>query len=272
MILSLDSLSIYREIDIASAKPTLEERDGIKHFGIDEISVDEPFDVTKFFDFYDTAKKYAIENNKNLIIVGGSGFYLKAMLDGISGISGISGFDGSFELNHEDKLWIEDLLSNLNNSYNFIKQLDKEYIKNIEQNDRYRLEKALLIYKSTGLSPTEYFKQNPPKPIINADEIDLYEVAIETPKLRDKIALRTQIMLDTGILDEVLYLEKKYSRAPNPMKSIGIKECLDYFDGKIGKDELKEKIIINTAQLAKRQRTFNKKFEAKRISTIDEIR
>jgi tRNA dimethylallyltransferase len=228
--------------------------------------------VTKFFEFYKEAKQYAITNNKNLIIVGGSGFYLKAMLDGLSGVSGISGFENNTKLSKEDNLWIEDMLTNLNQAYAFVKQLDKEYIQNIEQNDRYRLEKALQIYKLSGQSPTEYFRQNPPVPLIDKDDISLYEISIDTQILRQKIALRTQNMLKDGLIDEVLYLEKKYSRAPNPMKSIGIKETLDYLDGKLTKEELIDKIIINTANLAKRQRTFNKKFNAKRITNIDEIR
>src|SRR6218665_1246559 len=84
IILSLDSLCVYKEIEIASAKPTLEERGNIIHFGIDEVYPNEEFDVIKFIELYKKAKDYAIKNNKNLIIVGGTGFYLKALIDGLS--------------------------------------------------------------------------------------------------------------------------------------------------------------------------------------------
>ena len=83
-ILSLDSLSIYQEIDIASAKPTLEERKGIPHFGIDVLSPNEHFDVTMFFTLYEEAKKACVKDNASLIIVGGTGFYLKSLMEGLS--------------------------------------------------------------------------------------------------------------------------------------------------------------------------------------------
>jgi len=76
--------------------------------------------------------------------------------------------------------------------------------------------------------------------------------------LRDRISKRTDIMLESGLIDEVVSLEKKYTRMPNPMKAIGIKETLNFLDGNLNIEELKEKIIINTAKLAKRQKTFNK--------------
>jgi tRNA dimethylallyltransferase len=71
IILSLDSLSIYKEIDVSSAKPTFIEREGIKHFGIDEIYPNEKFDVMQFIEIYQKAKDFALHNNKNIIIVGG---------------------------------------------------------------------------------------------------------------------------------------------------------------------------------------------------------
>ncbi len=84
IILSLDSLSVYKEIDIASAKPTKEERGDIIHFGIDEVYPNEQYDVVEFFESYKKAKNYAKEKEKNLIIVGGTGFYLKALVEGLS--------------------------------------------------------------------------------------------------------------------------------------------------------------------------------------------
>ena len=84
IILSLDSLSVYKEIDVASAKPTKEERGDIIHFGINEVFPNEEFDVIQFINCYKKAKKFAQQNNKNLIIVGGTGFYLKSLIEGIS--------------------------------------------------------------------------------------------------------------------------------------------------------------------------------------------
>ncbi len=246
IILSLDSLSVYKSIDIASAKPTVKERDGIVHFGIDEVYPDEHFDVMEFIQLYKKAKEYAIKNSKNLIIVGGTGFYLKAMLDGISDIPKPS----------EDILMqVKEQLSQVDDAYKYMKNIDKQYMKNIASTDKYRIEKALIIYKQTKIIPTEYFKQNPPKPIIT--DIKLYKIHWSVEDLRKRIAQRTKIMINDGVIDEVIALEKKYTRKPSCMNSIGISETLDYLDGKLSKKELEEKITINTARLAKRQRTFN---------------
>jgi len=116
------------------------------------------------------------------------------------------------------------------------------------------------------------FKNNPPKPIIE-DQIEIYELDINRDTLREKIRERTSLMFKMGLIDEVKYLENRYSRAINPMKAIGIREILEYFDGKYSLDEAKEKIIINTARLAKRQKTFNRsKFKDRRVVGVEEIR
>lgn len=249
VILSLDSLAVYKEIDIASAKPTLKERDGIIHFGIDCITADVNFDVIEFHKEYYKAKEYCKENNKKLIIVGGTGFYLKSMLDGLSSTPKIS---------EETKMRVTDSLKDLTKLYTKLLELDKNYMGKISSNDKYRIEKAAEIYFETNLTPSEYFLQNQPKPLIDKENIDIFEIVTDVDVLRERIKKRTKIMLQDGIIDEVITLEKHYTRAPNAMKSIGIAETLDYLDSKISKKELEELIFIHTAQLAKRQRTFNK--------------
>jgi tRNA dimethylallyltransferase len=253
IILSLDSLSVYKEIDIASAKPTLQDRDGIIHFGIDEVYPNEKFrgkqafDVVEFIDCYSKAKQYAKEHNKNLIIVGGTSFYLKAMVNGISPFPSLS---------KETNVKVQEALLDLDDSYKLLESFDPIHMQKVEKNDRYRIGKALEIYFETNLMPSEYFKQNKPEPIIK--DLQIFQIETDVAKLRQRIALRTEDMLQKGIVDEVKYLEEKYTREPNCMKSIGIKEVLEYFDGKLDKKELKYWITTHTAQLAKRQRTFNK--------------
>ncbi len=247
VILSLDSLAVYKEIDIASAKPTVQDRDGIIHFGIDKVYPNELFDVIEFIDEYKNAKQFAQENGKNLIIVGGTSFYLKAMIDGLSQVPKIS--QNTIEI-------VKEKLQNLQASYEMLNNIDNRYMQNIASNDRYRIQKALEIYFETSLTPTEYFDKNKPEPIIK--NINIFQIKTDSDILRDRIKQRTKQMILNGIIDEVIYLEKKYTRKPNCMISIGIKETLQYLDGKITKKQLEELISIHTAQLAKRQRTFNK--------------
>jgi tRNA dimethylallyltransferase len=235
-ILSLDSLSIYKEIDIASAKPSIEELKEVKHYGVNEIYPNEKFDVTKFIEIY---KKIP---HKNLIIVGGTGFYLKAMIEGISKMPNITE-----EIKKEAKKF----------SYEKIKQIDPDFASKISPNDTYRIQKAAEIFLATGLPPTKYFKLNPPVAVL--PKIPIFEIDIDRNTLREKIKLRTKKMFEMGLIDEVAYLEKKYKDRRLPaLKAIGIKEVLDYFNGKYTKKELFEKIVTNTSRLAKRQQTFNK--------------
>lgn len=240
IILSLDSLAVYKEIDIASAKPSLKEREGITHFGIDEVYPNEKFDVIEFLACYERAKEHALSCNKNLIIVGGTGFYLKILMEGIS--KGV-GEDIAFEEPTEE-------------IHRMLFDLDKKYMGNIASNDTYRIQKAYTIYKQTGLIPSIYFKENPKIPI--APDLKLFEILWDKDVLRNRIKQRTDIMIKDKIIDEVIYLEQKYSRQPNCMASIGIVETLMYLDGRINKKQLAEKISTNTARLAKRQMTFNR--------------
>jgi len=246
-ILSLDSLSIYKEIDIVSAKPTMEERSGIVHFGIDYLYPNESFDVTTFIKLYQEVYTQCLKDGKNLVIVGGTSFYLKMLIEGISELPTIS---------LETKEKTNRFLKDLKHTYHLLYDLDKTYMSNIESNDPYRIEKALHIYLETGLTATEYFKQFPPKPTVT-ETLPIYQIEIDRVKLRERIALRTKLMINDGLIDEICMLEKKYTRAPNCMKSIGIKETLAYLDGIYDKNMLVEKITTNTARLAKRQTTFN---------------
>lgn len=245
-ILSLDSLSIYKEINIAAAKPTLAERKGVCHFGMDVLSPSEHFDVTMFFTLYKEAYEAALNEGKNLIIVGGTGFYLKAMMEGLS---------TKPEIPLHVKEVIENHLLHLEASYALIQEHDPLYADKIAQNDRYRIEKWLEIFLTTHEIPSLYLTQAKQEPIIK--EVALFEIDVPKEVLAQKIALRTQMMIKAGLIDEVFYLEKQYTRAPQCMKAIGIKEVLDYFDGKFKMQGLEERIIINTIHLAKRQRTFN---------------
>jgi len=261
-ILSLDSLAIYKEIDIVSAKPTLEERGGILHYGIDLISPNEPFDVTTFIDLYQKAKKASIAKNKNLVIVGGTSFYLNILLTGISELPKIS---------ETAQLKTNECLKDLKEAHIFLSKLDATYMHSITPQDRYRIGKMLNLYFETNLNPTAYFKAHPPQATIT-ENLPIYEIEVERTVLRERIKKRTIKMIERGVIDEVFSLEKHYTREPNCMKSIGIKEVLSYLDGHYTKMEMKEKIVTHTAQLAKRQRTFNKsQFLNKTLLPLEEL-
>jgi tRNA dimethylallyltransferase len=247
-ILALDSLTLYKEIDIVSAKPTLAERQGVRHYGMDILYPNEAFNVHTFIELYQQAVEAAKQDHKSLIIVGGTSFYLKMLLSGISKHPNISSTTQN-EVNQ--------FLKALPTAYAFLQEIDAPYMHTIASNDSYRIEKALQIYLETGLTPTAYFDANPPKKIIEG-ELPIYQIEVEKTLLRKRIASRTETMIKNGLIDEIAYLERTYTRAPHCMKAIGIKETLSYLDGRYKKSELIEKITTNTARLAKRQNTFNR--------------
>ncbi|UFS62224.1 tRNA (adenosine(37)-N6)-dimethylallyltransferase MiaA [Sulfurimonas sp. HSL-3221] len=246
-ILSLDSLSIYKGIDIASAKPTIEERGEIIHYGIDVLTPDRPFDVTTFVDLYRQSRRDCEAAGVPLIIVGGTSFYLKVLFEGIS------------ETPVTDEITrqkVAAMLQDQAKAYALLQSVDPAYMAGIDANDRYRTEKMLTIYLQTGTAPSAWFAAHPPEPILT--DVPLFAIDVPRDLLRERITLRTHKMIASGLIDEVARLEQQYGRVPNPMKAIGIIEVLAFLDGKVSKEEMTQQIITHTAQLAKRQQTFNR--------------
>jgi len=245
-VLSIDSLSIYRHIDIASAKPSREELSLATHFGIDRLDPDVNANVMTFIDEYRRAAQECVRESKNLIIVGGSSFYLKSMLEGLSEIPDFSA---------QTLETVDAMLLDLGKTHCELSRIDPVSMAKIQPGDAYRIEKMALIYVETGVAPSEWFQTHPPRPIIT--ECPVLELKIDRELLRRRISLRTSKMVDAGLIDEVADLERVYGRAPNSMKAIGIVETLEYLDGKTTRSEMIEAISTHTAQLAKRQQTFN---------------
>ena len=248
VILSLDSLSVYKQIDIASAKPTLSQRRDVVHFGIDLIFPNQHFSAAKFVKHYFKAYNYAKKANVPLIIVGGSSFYLKSLLDGFSPTPKIAPKTTDRVL---------DILEDTSQAYKLLLKIDPIQSKRIARNDRYRIQKLLEIYLAADMPPSLYFKKNPPKPIIDSN-IAIFELQTQKDQLLCNIESRTVQMISSGLIDEVAYLESTYTRSPPAMGAIGIKETLSYLDGRLSKAQLLERISINTHKLAKKQIKFNK--------------
>lgn len=260
-ILSIDSLSIYKEIDIVSAKPSKKDLQSVKHFGINVLYPNEYFSVDIFINLYKEVLHACQKDAKNLIIVGGTSFYLKSLLQGLSDIP---------KIDENIKKRVNKRLENLHDSYELLNTLDPLYMKNINNNDSYRIEKALLIYEASHKTPTQWFLENPPQPIIK--DLAIFNIEVERDLLRERIAKRTQKMLSLGLIDEVCVLEHKYSREPHAMAAIGILEVLEFLDAKVDMEQMLQNITTHTSQLAKRQQTFNKtQFENLISAPLEEL-
>jgi tRNA dimethylallyltransferase len=248
LILSLDSLSLYKEVDIASAKPSREELASVSHFGVDILYPNEPFNAAMFMDEYERARLAAKEAEKNLIIVGGSSFYLKSMIDGLSDMPPISD-----ESRSKATLAVkEDIAA----AYGLLKSVDPEFASGVKSADSYRIGRGLEMFFEFDTPPSKLFTSLPKKKV--ADGLKIYEITVDREEIRARIKMRTAKMLESGLVDEARYLSEKYGRDNKPIGSIGLKETMQFLDGEITLDECEELISIHTAQLAKRQVTFNK--------------
>ncbi len=195
---------------------------------------------------YKKAKRYAKKNKQNLAIVGGSGFYLKALTTGISILP---------KADKVAKQKIKASMLDTQECHRFLSSLDPNYIRKISTNDRYRIEKAIAIYHTTHQAPSRYFATNPPQPV--SKDIKVFNLSIDKAVLHTNIENRTAGMLKHGLLDEAVSLENRFDRGCQPMGSIGIKECMSYLDGDIDMLELQDTITQNTKALAKQQMTYN---------------
>ncbi|BCX80137.1 tRNA (adenosine(37)-N6)-dimethylallyltransferase MiaA [Campylobacter sp. 19-13652] len=257
VILSLDSLAIYKQIDIASAKPSVDELGLVPHFGINLINPDEEFSAGEFFKIYKSAAEQAKRLNAPLFITGGSGFYLKSMLEGLSpAVPKIAKSD----------------MPSLDEIYATARHVDSEWANKFSPSDSYRLYRWWEIYKFTEEVPSEFLAKNRRPPIIK--ELEVFDILWQKDELRERIKTRTKQMLEAGLIEEARGLFARYNQNLKSLRSIGLKECGEYLRGEIGSaDELSELISTHTAQLAKRQRTFNKgQFKGKFTGTLLECK
>ncbi len=203
-----------------------------------------------------------VSSKEILLIVGGSSFYLKSILEGLSRMPELSG---------EEVVRIEREISALANPYAFLKSIDPTIAFKIHPNDTYRIHKALEIFYATRTPPSEYFKANPKKPFVHA--ISLFALSVEKSTLHNNIKQRTKNMLDCGLIEEIKALYIKYPKDSQPFKAIGVKESVLFLEKRLTLKELEEAITSNTIKLAKRQNTFNKtQFNNLYTGSVKEVR
>lgn len=247
MILSLDSLCIYRQIDIASAKPSEEQLRKIRHFGVNLIYPNEYFSVGEFIKEYAYARAFAGRSGAPLIITGGSGFYLKAMLSGLAPK-------------------VPDFKSEISNDeiYALAQRIDPEFAAKFSAADSFRLKKWLSIYKFCGEAPSKFLRENTAPPVIS--DIKIFEIDAPKQWLTQRIEARTKAMFERGLLEEAEFLFARYGAECRALGCIGLKECGRLLRGQISRAQCEQLVSLHTVQLAKRQRTFNRSQFADKIS------
>ena len=252
-VVSCDSMQIYKDMTIGTAKPTEEEMQGIKHYLIDCVSPDTRYSVADYKRDAIKAIEEIASKGKVPIVVGGTGLYLESLVRGID-YSEIE-VDEAYreELN---KLEQEKGLSEL---YEMAKRIDETAAGKISPNDKKRICRILEIYHTTGKTKTELEKESR-KNGVQYDYV-LFGINMDREKLYERINKRVDIMLEQGLIEEVRNLINKYSEFPTALQGLGYKEVVEYFDGVTTKEEMIEKIKMETRRYAKRQITWFKRYD-----------
>ena len=253
-IVSADSMQIYDEMNIGTAKPDQEEMQGIKHYLIGNIKPTKRYSVSEFKKDAISAIKEIVSKEKMPIVVGGTGLYVNSLVYGID--------YPEIQTNLEYRKELEKIVEEKGLQYLFEKavEIDKEAMKNISPNDKKRILRVLEIYKETGKTKTELERESRK----NGIPYDYKIFAINMPRenLYDRINRRVDIMIEKGLIDEVSSLYEKYGESLlTSMQAIGYKEVVEFLKGNCTKEEMIEKIKMETRRYAKRQLTWFRKIE-----------
>ena len=247
-IISADSLQVYRYLDIGTAKPTIEQKNKVKHYLIDIVDPDEEFNAAIF-----TEKARAIiaelaERRKPVFVVGGTGLYIRALLQGIIETPKVDENIRNY-YRHLGEIRGKEYL------FGLLQKKDTQAAQKIKPNDTIRVIRALEVLEQSGESITakqsrHSFADSP----YNTYKIGLQ---VDSPQLKERIAQRTEKMIAAGLVNEVEeILERGYDKNLKPLQSLGYKQIIKYLSGGLMLDEATHLINRDTWHYAKRQMTW----------------
>ncbi|HXH76045.1 MAG TPA: tRNA (adenosine(37)-N6)-dimethylallyltransferase MiaA [Bacteriovoracaceae bacterium] len=256
-IVNFDSLLLYKEITIGTAKPSLKERQSIPHHMLDVSSISTPMNASEYAKMALPVVNELLRQKKIVFLVGGSGFYLQALLKGM--------YDSpstppEITIRSETLYEAEGIAPFLE----ILKQNDPGSFHRYHENDHYRVRRAVEHWWTNGtlLSGVriEKEKSNEKLSSSNVHGWDLLNLYLDVPKLEHLqiIQSRTKQMLQNGLLEEVKGLiESGFSGNEKPLQSIGYKEIIEFINGNFSSlKDCEERIVVSTRQLAKSQRTW----------------
>ena len=250
-IISSDSMQIYKDMDIGTAKPTKQEMQEIKHYLLDFVEPDQRYSVAQFKKDAEKAIEEILAKNKVPIIVGGTGLYVDSLIYGIE-----------YQEIELDKKYREELeekaqKEGLETLYEQAQKIDPQAMEKISVNDKKRILRILEIYHSTGKTKTQQEIESRKNEV--KYDYKVFALNMEREKLYERINKRVDIMIEQGLIHEVENLCSKYTEFPTAMQGLGYKEVVEYLQGKISEQEMIEKIKMETRRYAKRQLTWFRK-------------
>jgi len=253
-IISADSMQVYKYMDIGTAKPTLEEMNGVKHHLIDIVYPDEEFSVAVFRNLAGDCIDNILLKDKLPIVSGGTGLYINSLSHNLDFTHIIS------DQEYRDSL--QKLAEQYGNPYihNMLKEVDIESFNRLHENDTRRIIRALEVFKHTGNTITKFQNESKNKAI--DFELCMIGLTMDRHKLYDRINLRVDKMIKNGLIEEVeKLLNMGYSNNLTSMQGLGYKEIVSYLSGEYSLDGAVELLKQNTRHFAKRQLTWFRREE-----------
>ena len=246
LIISADASQVYKELDIGTAKVTREEMQGISHYMIDIVNPDEDYSVGDFEKAVnDILNENCEKNEKNIIIAGGTGLYIKSITDGFAQLP-----------SKDEKIRIDLESKNIEELQEILKKLDKKSYEEIDLSNKLRLVRAIEVCLLTGGKFSELRVQN-----VKNNDYEFLKIFLtrNREELYERINRRVEIMISKGLVEEAKKVYNKYQKSLFKISSIGYKELFSYFDGKISFEEAVEEIKKESRRYAKRQMTWFRK-------------
>lgn len=250
-IVSADSMQIYKDMNIGTAKPDDDEKQGIKHYLMDYISPKQRYSVAQFKNDAEIAIEEIITKRKTPIIVGGTGLYIDSLIYGIE--------YNDIKIDEEYRKELEEILETqgLEVLYNKANEIDSQAMKKISPNDQKRIMRVLEIYHATGKTKTEQEEESRKNEV--KYDYKVFALNMDRERLYERINKRVDKMIEKGLIQEVENLQRKYNEFPTAIQGLGYKEVVDYLQGKYTQEEMIEKIKMESRRYAKRQLTWFRK-------------
>ena len=250
-IVSADSMQIYKDMDIGTAKPSMEERKKIEHYMIDIINPDERYSVADFKCEAMKCIEKIVKKGKVPIVVGGTGLYIDSIY------YGIEYNEIKTDLVYREKLEEIAKKEGLEKLYEKALEIDPIAIKKISKNDKKRIIRVLEIYQKKGKNKTEQEAESKKKK--KPYDYKIFAIDMDRKQLYERINKRVDMMIDQGLIEEVEKILKKYNTFPTAMQGLGYKEVVKYINNEYTKEEMIEKIKMESRRYAKRQITWFKR-------------
>lgn len=263
-IISVDSAMVYRGMDIGTAKPTAAELVQAPHRLIDIRDPSEPYSAADFYHDAIAAIRDIQQAGRIPLLVGGTMLYFQALQ---AGLSPLPAADSTVR----ERLLAAAKQHGPSYLYERLQQVDPEAAKRIHHNDPQRIQRALEIYEITGQAMSELWQAKLPAPAYQFVNIALLPESRE--QLHVLIAKRFEKMLEQGFIDEVknLYQRQDIHADLPAMRAVGYRQAWQYLNGEYDEKTLRDKAIIATRQLAKRQLTWlNNSFTVKAFTAFDQ--